>query len=69
MRNFFSYFSKMIFKTALTIFLVHNAATDPKRILCCFRAVVLLLLAACVFLVVYCKAFLVFLVGSLVFFW
>ena len=26
------------------------AATDPKHILCCFRAVVLLSLASCVFL-------------------
>ena len=48
--------------------MVHNAATDPKRILCCFRAVVSHLLASCVFLVFSCRAldgFLFVLVGSL----
>ena len=35
----------------LFIFMCDNAAADPKRILCCFRVVVLLLLASCLFLV------------------
>ena len=59
------FFSKKKSSTAL------HAATDPKRVLFCFRAVALLFLASCVFLVPFCRAFagfLCFLAGSLVFF-
>ena len=48
----------------------HNAATDPRRILCCCRALVLVLLTYCVFLAFSCKGscwLSSFLVQSLVF--
>ena len=50
--------------------MIQDAATDPKCILCGFRADVLLLLASSVFLVFSCKplaSILCFLVGSLEF--
>ena len=49
------------FKTSTCNF--RNAATDPKYILCCFRAVVLHLLASCVFLVFFLQGLLLFLLG------
>ena len=51
----------MFLLVRLHIFVVFNAATDSKRILCCFRAVVLLLLASCVLLVFLAVLLLVFL--------
>ena len=61
-----------VLNIVLTTYMVRNAATDPKRILCCFRAVLSLLLASCVFLVFSCMVldvFLFFPVGFLVCFW
>ena len=55
-----AYIVERIFVDEITIFskesIAVHAATDPKRILCCFCAVVLLLLASCVFLVFSCRA-------------
>ena len=62
----YRFFSNIRFQLVM----VHDAATDPKRILCCFRAIVLLLLASSVFLVISCRVragFLLFLVLFLVF--
>ena len=51
------------FQTSAFVFHGSHSVTDPRRILSCFRAVVLLLLASCVFLVFY----LTVLAGLLVF--
>ena len=47
----------IFFQHPLTNFMIENATIDPKSILCCFRAIVLLLLASCVLRVGHLLAF------------
>ena len=59
-------------KNPLTTYMINQAAIHPKCSLCCFRAMVMLLVASCLVLRVSCVSralagFMVFLVGPLVF--